>query len=280
MKYPFAYQIAQSAVIIFALLIITIAAPAQQVVSAKAGLVPFIEGKAFLGSDVPFSPKDFVQMENGQILYTKQGRAEVLLTPDIYFRLDEYSSLRMEQNRLKDTQLALEQGAALIEVVQEARENPIKVCFPTGVVEIKRVGLYRLDVKAHEFRVYGRSALIAIGNKKATIKNGRMARLEGNFQQIEFDVNISDPLLEWAARRSFDLFLATAETRRQMHWRPISLGWLMNYNYRKSFYSELFFDHWSDPNWMQQEEEAERRARAEEEEKALRDALENAGRDR
>jgi hypothetical protein len=280
MKYPFAYQIAQSAVIIFYLLMIAIAAPAQQVVSAKAGLVQFTEGKVFLGSDVPFSPKDFVQMQNGQILYTKQGRAEVLLTPDIYFRLDEYSSLRMEQNRLKDTQLALEQGAALIEVVQKARENPIKVRFPTGVVEIKSVGLYRLDVKAHEFRVYGGAALIAIGNIKATIRNGRMARLEGNFQPMEFDVNASDPLHEWAARRSFNLFLATAETRQQMHWKPISLGWLMNYDYRKSFYSKLFFDHQSNPLWMQQEEEAERRTRAAEEEKALRDALEKAGRDR
>jgi hypothetical protein len=272
MRQPIAQRTARAAGIIASLLLATVVASAQQVVSAKAGLVQYIEGIVFLKSDVALLQKDFVQMENGQILRTRKGRAEVLLAPDIYLRLDENGSIRMEQNQLEDTRLVLESGSALIEVVLKRRGNPLKVRFITGIVEIKKAGLYRLDVGSGELRIYGGEALIAKGDRKVTVKTGRKVRLETDLRLMEFDVNASDSLHEWAAQRSFNLFIATADTRRQLHWKPISLGWLMNFDFRKRFYSELFFDHWSDPYWMQHEEEKEREARAREEEKARLEA--------
>jgi hypothetical protein len=60
----------------------------------------------------------------------------------------------------------------------------------------------------------------------------------------KFDANATDALHEWAAQRSFDLFLANLGAGGQVHWEPVSLGWLRNFNYRMSFYSDQFRMQW------------------------------------
>ncbi len=251
MKRQIAGPIIRTAAAIFPLLWITGAAPAQQVLSTKAGIVQYIEGEVFLVSRLLQDPQvhgssSYFQMENGQILRTGLGRAELLLHPYTYLRLGENSLLRMEQNRLDDSRLALEQGCALVEVVKKMSGNSLRVRVSTSAVEISKVGLYRLDAGSSELRVYGGTAQVTIGNRRVTIKSGRMVRLEGSLASSKFDANAADSLHKWAARRSFNLFLATADTRKQMmNWKPISLGWLRNSNYRMRFYSELAFNEWS-----------------------------------
>jgi hypothetical protein len=52
--------------------------------------------------------------------------------------------------------------------------------------------------------------------------------------------NIADSLLQWAARRSFGLFNATTETRKQPHWQHTALGWMYNPNFRMKFFSKQY----------------------------------------
>ncbi len=103
------------------------AARAAQIVSARAGVIQCTEGDVFLdGKLLKLSERRYSQMENGQDLRTEKGRAELLLSPNTYLRLDENSSLRLERNQLEDTQLALGQGSALFEVVQEFKGNRVR----------------------------------------------------------------------------------------------------------------------------------------------------------
>jgi hypothetical protein len=216
---------------------------AQYVVSTKAGVIQYIEGEVFGEGKLPLEPPDrYLQLENGQSLRTKQGRAELLLSPGAYLRLGENGLLRIEQNKLDDTQLTLVQGSALIEVVQQIKGNRIRLRFLTSVIEVMKAGLYRLDAASSELRVYGGAVQVASRNKKATIKTGRMVRLDGDLDPDKFDVDAADSLHEWAARRSFDLFAVSSKARTQMHWTPISSGWLRNFNYRMRFYSPLAYD--------------------------------------
>lgn len=230
---------------IFSLLVFGGSAPAQYVVSTNAGLIQYIDGNVFLEDRLlPTPPDPYLQIENGQSLRTEQGRAELLLSPYAYLRLGENGLLRMEQNKLEDTQLTLVQGAALIEIVRQIKGNRVRICFPTSVVEIKKAGLYRLDASSDELRVYGGAAQVANGNRKSTFGMGRMVRLNGDLSSNKFDVGDVDSLHKWAARRSFDLFMVSPKTRTQSHWKLMSLGWLRNFNFQMSFYSPLAFDAW------------------------------------
>jgi hypothetical protein len=238
-------QIAQLVGLILLFLIGTGRAQAQLVVSAKSGTIQYVQGEVFLDSRPLQLPQSgFLQMDNGQTLQTKQGRLEMLLAPDTYLRLAEDSSLRMEQNRLTDTQVALEGGSALIEVVQMLQGSRIQVRFSTGLVAIRDAGLYRLDSGSGELQVFGGSALVSIGHRKATVKRGRMVHMNGLLSSAKYDVDAADEFHQWAAQRSFSLFLVSPDSRMQRHWEPISMGWLKNYNYRMRFFSALYFEQW------------------------------------
>jgi hypothetical protein len=246
MKRQISRQIAQSLVRIFPILMITGITPAQQVVSTKAGIIQYIEGDVFWDNRrVQLLPDKYFQMQNGQSLSTKQGRAELLLTPNIYLRLGENGSLRVERNEFNDTQLALEQGSALIEAVEVIKGNRIRLSLSTTVVEINKKGLYRIDAGSSELRVYGGEAVVICANRKANIKSGGMTRLDGNPNSSKFDANVADSMHQWAGKRSFDLFIASTSTRRQSHWQPDASGWLCNSDYHLRLYSESYYAEWA-----------------------------------
>jgi hypothetical protein len=245
MKRQIARLIAQSLVLIFPILMITGITSAQQVVSTKAGIIQYIKGDVLWDNGrVQLLPGKYFQMQNGQSLSTKQGRAELLLTPNVYLRLGENGSLRMERNEFNDTQLALEQGSALIEAVEVIKGNRIRLSLSTAVVEINKKGLYRIDASSSELRVYGGEAVVTYANRKAIIKGGRMTRLDSNPKSFKFDINVADSMHQWAGKRSFDLFIATGSTRKQPHWQLVGLGLLSNSNYHMRFYSELYINEW------------------------------------
>src|SRR5947207_15597892 len=84
----------------------------QQMISARAGMVHYVEGKVFAGSeqlDGKFG--NFPQIKENQVLRTEEGRAEVLLTPRVFLRAGENTSFRMIPNRLIDTRLELLAGS-------------------------------------------------------------------------------------------------------------------------------------------------------------------------
>ncbi|MBN1567442.1 MAG: hypothetical protein JXA73_06320 [Acidobacteria bacterium] len=221
------------------------AASAQLVIGAKAGIIGFIEGEVFLdGEAVNLEKSQYVQIRIGQRLATKKGRAEVLLGPDVYVRLGDNASLRTDNNQLDDTRLRLQQGSALIEIVQEKRGIRTLVLVSNSAVEVTKEGLYRLDADSAELRVYGGAALITTQKMGTEVKGGRRVQLNGKPVVTRFDVKTDDSLHQWAARRSFDLFNASSNTRTQNHWRSISLGWAYNANYRMRFRSDFLFADW------------------------------------
>jgi hypothetical protein len=246
MKRQIVRRIVRSVGVTLTVLMITGVAPAQFVVGAKAGIVLCTQGNVFLdGEQLRLPYGSYLQMGEGQKLHTVQGRVELLLNPSGYLRMAEDGLLRMEHNLLTDIQLALEQGSALIEIVQEIKGSRIRVRLPESLVEISKAGLYRLDAGCGELRVYSGVASAACGSRKITVKKDRMVRL-GDLasKPAKFNANAADSLHRWAAQRSFELFIANSSTRKQTHWTPIALGWLRNASYRMKFYSQLAFDEW------------------------------------
>jgi|WetSurMetagenome_2_1015567.scaffolds.fasta_scaffold58005_1 hypothetical protein len=218
---------------------------AQQIVGVRAGMIQYIIGDVFLEGKSAQIPKNgYLQMEAGQQLNTRSGLAELQLSPGAYLRLGENTSIRMIENRLGMTQLRLNQGAIVIEAVDGSAANPVLVSVSGAAARIERDGLYRLNVAPGDIRVYSGEIVVSGNGKSSLIRNGKMARLMGNFKPEKFDAGDSDALHQWSAQRSFDLFNLTPETRKQTHWVPTSAGWVWNSAYRTSRYSELFYLKW------------------------------------
>jgi hypothetical protein len=234
------YRLELSMAIAFFFLLGSTAA-AQNIISVKAGVISNIDGIAYLDDQLLQPTKDSLfQMENGQRLKTLRGFAEVVLTPETYLRLGEGSCVRMEQNKISDIRSSVESGSVLIEVIENIRTDPIRVHFQTASVEIRHGGLYRINTPPGEVYVYGGEAVVTDRGKDTIIKSGKKYRLNIDLQPVKFSRKDQDELHQWAARRSFELFIASSDTGRQFHWVSTALGWLINSNYRMRFQSLKF----------------------------------------
>ncbi len=211
------------------------------------GVIQFTVGEVFLdGRPIEIAIGSYEQMANGQILSTKDGSVELLVAPGIFVRLGFNGSLRMEKNQRFNRDLALERGSALIEVVRMQKENRIKVRASNGILSISKPGLYRLDADSSELRIYGGAAAISVENRRATIKNNQMVHLNAGLVPAKFDAKEADPFHQWAARRSFDVFIASpASWLFDRHWRHQGEGWLANSNFRMRFHSDRYDDTWT-----------------------------------
>jgi len=216
-----------------------ISAQAQAVVSVQAGLIHFTEGEVYLDAEpIRATPETFFSLKDGQVLRTGQGRAELLLGPEVFLRLGSQGSLRMENNRLDETRVELQKGTALVELVETIKRGQIQIAEGETRTELKAWGLYRFDADHGELSVFGGAAHVTAGNQKAAAGRGRAVQLTGALPTSKFDNKDADGLERWAARRSFELFVSSAEARAaRTDWEFTVTGWVWNRNFNMRFFS-------------------------------------------
>jgi FecR-like protein len=213
---------------------------AQKVVSARAGLLTYLQGSVFIdGKPVVLKTARFPQMKDGETLSTgpDRGRVEVLLAPGIVLRLAEDSQIRMDNTDLSDTRVTLQQGEALIEVVQLVEGNRVQVAVDETTTEPTRPGVYRIGKSQNAtLRVYGGEALVRSGLKVADAKRRMAVNLDADLTVTRFERKQTDSFHDWAAQRSFVLFMSDPEARKkQTHWQPTPGGYMQNKNFGVEF---------------------------------------------
>src|SRR5712691_7564464 len=88
----------------------------QSVISAHSGVIHYVEGQVSVdGKAVQPKFAEFPDVKTGQSLAAEDGRVEVLLTPGVFLRIAEASSVRMISNKLADTRVEILTGSALVE---------------------------------------------------------------------------------------------------------------------------------------------------------------------
>jgi hypothetical protein len=210
---------------------------AQKVVSARAGLITYVQGFASLDSRrVVIKTTRFPQMKDGEALSTARGRAEILLAPGVILRLAENSRVRLADTQLSDTHVEIQRGDALIEVLQLPEGSRIQIHLADTVTEFTRTGLYRFGTTQKTLRVYGGEASVRSGSMTAVVKRGMTVSLNSTLALEKFDRKQTDALHAWAARRSFDLFMGDPEARqKQNHWQSAGTGYIENKNFGVEF---------------------------------------------
>jgi hypothetical protein len=162
------------------------------------------------------------------LLATGEGRVELLLTPGVFLRLTDNSSVRMISNVLADTRLEVVTGSALIEVGELLEHNAISFEAAERHIALAKKGLYRITASPSRLRVYDGQAQITGGSETLTAKKSHEIDLDtAKLVDAKFDTKDTDSFYRWSARRAE--YVATANV--------ISARVASNSDYRSGFTS-------------------------------------------
>jgi hypothetical protein len=172
---------------------------AQELISARAGVVAYVEGEARVDGNAVRVPQ---QLQDGQTLSTSAARAEVLLMPGVFLRMDEGAVFRMDDTRLASAQLTMQEGSAFLEVQEIAPGARLRVRFGEAVAEFKNPGVYLLDAGLDTLRVYNGQVIVWRAGAKTGVKRGKIAQLRTGLSS-GFNAKELASLASWAARRTW-----------------------------------------------------------------------------
>jgi hypothetical protein len=185
-------------------------AMAQQTISARPGAVNYIEGTVTLDGRA-ISPGSIRNTEigPGQVIQTNQGKAEVLLTPGVFVRLDDNSALRMITPSLTNTEVGLERGRALIEIDLIEKENHLDILDSGVHTAIEKNGIYQFDADRPSVAVYDGKAVVRQNDREIELGKGKELTLASNpdlnpatLKPQKFDRNQTGDLYAWSKLRS------------------------------------------------------------------------------
>ena len=180
------------------------AMPQSYTISAKPGVVNYVEGNAFInGKQISTKDMKSAFLSANDVLSTDIGKAEVLLTPGVFLRVGDNARVRMISPSLTGTQIELKSGGAMIEVDNLVKENDITVINHGSVTTIQKSGLYRFAADPEPMvAVLDGKASVAVGERKTDLGKGREMVIADNSKVQKFDTKKGDDLYAWSNVRS------------------------------------------------------------------------------
>jgi hypothetical protein len=210
------------------------AASAQHLVSARPGVLNYVEGQASIGATpLTNSSERSALLKPGEVLRTDDGRAEILLTPGVFLRLGYNSAVEMTDASLTNTRLELQRGKAMVDATDLRKENHIVIGEDGASITLLKHGLYDFDADANTVRVFDGKADVIRGGYRITLEKGKQVALAAQPLHAEkFDrkaAGRADPLYAWSKLRSeYNAEASLASARTVIiggTWGP---GWYWN----------------------------------------------------
>jgi hypothetical protein len=171
------------------------------------GTVNYVEGQvAVNGRNVTAGTTNTTQLGVNQTLDTGQGKAELLLTPGVFFRLGENSEVRMVSPGLADTEVALVKGSAMLEAAGLYKENNLSIQVDGAKTKIEKNGLYGFNADQPSVNVLDGEATVWEGDSHITLKKGHEVLLASGqpfkSEKLSEDAAQADSLYRWSKLRS------------------------------------------------------------------------------
>ena len=195
--------------------------------SAVPGTLNYVEGQAYLaGERLDHNSVGKATVEVGQTLSTETGKAEMLLTPGVFLREGDHTSVKMVAAGLADTELNVTQGHAMIEVDQIYPQNNIRIMEGSAAARIMKPGLYDFDLQQNELRVFDGQAMVQEGDRQIKVKGGHELAVAANGPEKaeKFDKTAlsADDLYRWSSLRSDYVAEANVDAARIV----VADGWV------------------------------------------------------
>ena len=214
------------------------AMPQAYTISAKPGVVNYVEGHAFLnGKELSAQKLKAVSMAPNDIVSTDIGKVEVLLSPGVFVRLGDNTQVRMVSPSLTDTQIELKSGTAMIEVDDLVKDNHLTVLDHNGTMSVEKPGLFRLSAGDPPIvaTIEGKAALF-VGDSKIEIGKGHEAVIAAGSKTSKFDNKKDDELYAWSNVRSQYDAASSYQVARNVSVNSFGGGW-GDYGYSGMFNS-------------------------------------------
>jgi hypothetical protein len=182
----------------------------DQTRQAVPGTVNYVEGAVYLnGSQLNSRDVGNASLAPAQEITTGKGKAEVLLTPGVFLRLDDNSAVKMISPDLALTQVELDKGRAAVEVDEIHDQNDLQVIDAGVTTRLNKRGYYEFNASQPEAMVFDGEAHVQVDdNKWREIKgHHELALNEGpalkNEKPSGFDKDSAkDELYNWNSLRS------------------------------------------------------------------------------
>jgi hypothetical protein len=127
---------------------------------ARPGTINYIEGQATLNGQ-PVASNTRAELSQGQTVATTNGKVEVLLTPGVFLRLGENSSVTMISPDLTQTEVQLNSGRVEVEVDQIYKQNDLLIDRGSTQTKLLDHGLYAFDATASTLQVFDGKAAVS-----------------------------------------------------------------------------------------------------------------------
>jgi hypothetical protein len=175
--------------------------------SAVPGTLNYVEGQAFFDNQpLDHDSVGKATLEVGKFANTDMGKAEILLTPGVFLREGDNTSVKMMAAGLADTRIDVIQGHVMVEVDQIYPQNNLRVVEGNLTARIMKPGLYDFDLEQNRMRVFDGEAMVQEGDKQIKLKAGHQLAIAANAPEktARFDKKAlnGDDLYRWSSLRS------------------------------------------------------------------------------
>jgi len=199
--------------------------PAQMVTSAHSGTLHYFDGDVSIDSaPVVAKVSKFAEIKEQSVLSTRQGRAEVLLTPGVFLRIGENSSIKMLDTRLVSTRVEILTGNAIVESddpQMSVKDSPVSLVYKNYEIRPVKHGLFEIAADEGRMKVYKGDAVVtsATGNlnERATVREGRQVTFSAALPVEAFNEKAGDDLYLWARDRSQSISAANMTSARSLN---------------------------------------------------------------
>jgi hypothetical protein len=203
---------------------------------AGPGTLNYVEGAVYLnGSQLNAKDVGNTTLEPGQEITTGKGKAEVLLTPGVFLRLDDNSAVKMVSPDLTLTQVELEKGRAGVEIDEIHEQNNLQLIDAAVTTRLNKRGYYEFDANKPEAMVFSGEAHVQVGdNKWREIKgHHELALSEGQGFASQKPANFNendakDELYNWNSLRSEYMAEANNQMAAEYAGPYAGPGWYWN----------------------------------------------------
>ena len=171
---------------------------------AAAGTINCVEGYVALDSQpVAADTVGVAAVHPGHLLETAQGKAEVLLSPGVFLRVGENSSIKMEAASGNEVRVELVRGEALLEVDRVDRARRLDVIDKGADARVDHSGLYLFNANQPAVLVYNGRVRVEDDRRGFAIRQGEELLLNSSVLKAQkFDREETDALYSWNLERA------------------------------------------------------------------------------
>jgi len=199
---------------------------------ARPGSLNYVEGQASLeGQSLGPEAIGKTELHAGQSLETQAGKAELLLTPGVFFRLGDNSSATMISLTLTNTELRLDKGEATVEAAELHPENNVVIAEGAAKTRLSKTGFYDFDAEHDIVRVYQGEANIEVNGHNIKVENDHQLAFNAGASMTPEKFNKQqdqDDLYRWSSLRSSYLAEANvdrAQDHQEGYWYGAGWDW-------------------------------------------------------